>query len=81
MLVAEEDDAALVVSPLNLAKGDISYRLGEINAADLGTEGCTGRDNLDRHRILLTLRRTQTPQKLDPPSSVWPFMPLSDISL
>src|SRR5580704_10997761 len=50
--VAKEDHAVLVVRSLDLGEGGVVKRAGQIDPADLGAEGGTGRNNLDGHRRL-----------------------------
>ena len=48
-LVAEEDDAMLVIGALDRGEGRIVERPGQIDAADLGAERGAGGDYFNRH--------------------------------
>src|SRR6266403_3525210 len=50
VLVAKENDAVLVVGPLDRGERGIVERSGEIGAADLGAQSGAGRYDLERHR-------------------------------
>src|SRR5204862_4861643 len=50
VLVAKENDAVLVVGPLDRGERGIIERSGEIGAADLGAQSGAGRYDLERHR-------------------------------
>ena len=49
LLVAEEDDAMLVIGALDRGEGRVVERLGQIDTANLGAEGGAGGDYFDRH--------------------------------
>ena len=49
ILVAEKDDAMLVIRTLDRGEGRIVERLGQIDAANLGAEGGAGGDYFNRH--------------------------------
>ena len=49
MLVAEEDDAVLVVRALDRGETRVVERLGQIDAADFGAERGAGGDDFDGH--------------------------------
>src|SRR5258707_9196395 len=69
VLIAEEDDAVIIVGPLDRSERLVVDGSGQIDTADLGAERGAGRDNLDRHR---RVSPSGTSPRLPPPARATP---------
>ena len=56
-LVAEEDDAVLIIGVIDLGENCLIQRGGQVHAADFRANGGAGRDDLDGHAACSNNRR------------------------